>query len=543
MTLANSNRRNDHAGDGTTVAFAVSFRFLDNSHLRVVLTDAVGVETAGVISSVTGVGNANGGVVTLAAAPAAGMTVTILGDTPLTQETDFETGGAMPEEVVERALDKITMQQQEQAEKLNRAVSLPEGYGGNELQFPIPQTGKGIKFDGNGKLVTTDNDVDSAAVAATNAASQAAQSASEAQSAAQIAQQNAGVVADATPTQAGKVFTASASDVQNGASGKVVDAAQLYAATAGLAARMSRGLFQQASQQNLDRQSFAAGVLDVFTDTSDIDLGASVNERYNASGDYLDAAQGEVVISSGSPIGNMTGGGGLAAAFDGNNSQAKAASASAVGATTYIGKDWGSGQSKVVKKVQIWGASDSGFEDGATGQITLRLQGSDDNFSSVVNLGSVTFSNALNNTMREIVPSSTTAYRYHRIAVESTSGGATNFVAELQFYEEQSGGSGSIQSNAFAAGSAPARVDVYLWHEAIDGVILNTDLVLSISRDSGNTWTTATLVKDSDMATGQLLRASGVDVSGQPSGTQIKYKVEFNNNKAQRLHGVSLQWG
>ncbi|WP_343561711.1 hypothetical protein [Kiloniella sp. b19] len=236
MTLANSKRRNDHSGDGSTVAFAVTFRFLEAGHLRVVLTDANGGESEGVIASVSGVGDANGGVVTLTSAPAAGVTVTILGSTPLTQETDFETGGAMPEEVVEVALDKITMQQQEQAEKLDRAVSLPEGYSGDELQFPVPQSGKGIKFDDSGKLVTTDSDIDAAVASALASAQSASESqsvassaASQAQSAALIAQQSAGVVSDATPTHAGKVFTASPSDIEQGNAGHVVDAAQLKA--------------------------------------------------------------------------------------------------------------------------------------------------------------------------------------------------------------------------------------------------------------------------------------------------------------------------
>ena len=38
------------------------------------------------------------------------------------------------------------------------------------------------------------------------------------------------------------------------------------------------------------------------------------------------------------------------------------------------------------------------------------------------------------------------------------------------------------------------------------------------------------------------LLSGSVDISGQPSGTNMKYKVETLNNKNLKLHGASLLW-
>ena len=38
------------------------------------------------------------------------------------------------------------------------------------------------------------------------------------------------------------------------------------------------------------------------------------------------------------------------------------------------------------------------------------------------------------------------------------------------------------------------------------------------------------------------LLSGSVDISGQPAGSDMKYKVETLNNKNLKLHGASLLW-
>ena len=156
MTVKSELRRNDYNGDGVTTTFAVSFPFRDAKHLRVVLTDLNGGYTDGVIVGATVSGQ--GGTVPLDQAPARGVPVAILGATPLTQDADFSAG--VSGSVLEAALDKITMQQQEQDETLGRTFRVPPGYPGPDLTLPAPVPGRGLKFDAAGKLVLTQGDMD-----------------------------------------------------------------------------------------------------------------------------------------------------------------------------------------------------------------------------------------------------------------------------------------------------------------------------------------------------------------------------------------------
>jgi len=53
------------------------------------------------------------------------------------------------------------------------------------------------------------------------------------------------------------------------------------------------------------------------------------------------------------------------------------------------------------------------------------------------------------------------------------------------------------------------------------------------------------LANDGDYESGKKLFSGSVDISGQPAGTSMKYKVETLNQSASketRIHGVSLQW-
>ena len=82
-----------------------------------------------------------------------------------------------------------------------------------------------------------------------------------------------------------------------------------------------------------------------------------------------------------------------------------------------------------------------------------------------------------------------------------------------------------------------------MFQENVDSITINTDLIASISRDGGTTFTTATL-SDSGYVTGssgQRILTGSATISGQPSGTSMRWKLALANN-ASKIHGVSLQW-
>ena len=101
----------------------------------------------------------------------------------------------------------------------------------------------------------------------------------------------------------------------------------------------------------------------------------------------------------------------------------------------------------------------------------------------------------------------------------------------------------TIVSNAFTASAAPSSSRIVVFQENVDTPTLNTDIIASISRDGGSNFTNVTL-SDSGYVTGssgQRILVGSADISGQPSGTSMRWKLALANNSS-KIHGVSLQW-
>ena len=184
-----------------------------------------------------------------------------------------------------------------------------------------------------------------------------------------------------------------------------------------------------------------------FTGTGANDM--TVTGDYTGASDatftvIVDAVVGgtsQTLISQGigTAIGDMTGGGGLAASFDGDNSETFANSSTIPSATTaYVGKDWGGSTTKLITGFKIWGTNDQGFVPGSNPSVTVSLQGSTDNFvSSTVNLG---FTGGVEDVSSLQITEltgldTTTAFRYHRLKISVTGSAVQIGVAEVEFYE------------------------------------------------------------------------------------------------------------
>ena len=81
-----------------------------------------------------------------------------------------------------------------------------------------------------------------------------------------------------------------------------------------------------------------------------------------------------------------------------------------------------------------------------------------------------------------------------------------------------------------------------LYEEDVDSITLDTDIKGYVSRDGGTTYTQTPLVEDATYEAGKRILSGSVDISGQPAGSNMKYKVETLNNKNLKLHGASLLW-
>jgi hypothetical protein len=116
-----------YACNGSTSEFPVTFPFLENDDLVVYLIDSTGTSTTLTIDThytVTGAGGASGTVTTVATY-ASGNTILIDRVVDLLQETDLENQATYYPEVLEDALDKLTMVAQQLYSGVSRSIKFP----------------------------------------------------------------------------------------------------------------------------------------------------------------------------------------------------------------------------------------------------------------------------------------------------------------------------------------------------------------------------------------------------------------------------------
>jgi len=288
-------------------------------------------------------------------------------------------------------------------------------------------------------------------------------------------------------------------------------------------------------------------VVDTFTDATGIDTGNSTNE--NLTSGYYSGSSGtpSTKITNATAIGDMTIGSGLSSAFDGTTSTNWQNSARKDPSyDSKIGQDWGSGNSYTVTKFVMYGPDNYPLF-GQTASKYYKLQGSTNNSTWVdlyTDSNTTTAYDAIYTVTSGIVTS--TAYRYHRIYGEGDNNGGA--VTELEFYQGgQTIGNLTLQSTATTADTTPTTGDiVMLLEDAVGTATLNTDIKGYVSRDGGTTWTQGTLTDEGGWGTNKkVLAFHNLDISAQPSGTSMKYKVTTHNQSASketRVHATSLAW-
>ena len=294
-----------------------------------------------------------------------------------------------------------------------------------------------------------------------------------------------------------------------------------------------------------DRITLLNGIVDPLTDETDVNTGSSSNETFTStSGGYYSGFSTSVVSQgAGTAIGNATGNGGLAAAFDGTTSQAYTASAENGSNSTFIGKDWGSGNTKTITSIQVYSSSTHNIQGSATSAVdaTFTIQGSTDNFSSsTVDLGTGTLSLAAGGNATLSATDLSTAFRYHRVKIDTITGNCA--VAELIF-TEQNILNVTLISDAYTATSAPAKTILGIQTVESGTVTLNTDLKGYVSRDGGSNFTEVTLVLKTTLGqTGTKYYECAETTISSTSGSSMVWKITTHNNKNVQIHGVALSW-
>tara|TARA_R110000796_G_scaffold72065_2_gene163307 strand:+ start:569 stop:1831 length:1263 start_codon:yes stop_codon:yes gene_type:complete len=133
-------------------------------------------------------------------------------------------------------------------------------------------------------------------------------------------------------------------------------------------------------------------------------------------------------------------------------------------------------------------------------------------------------------------------YRYYKWNVTQLGGaGLQAIVGTLGVLASSASLPQSLESVNFSTDTAPttARLGV----QATGSFTVNTDLKGYVSRDGGVTFTQATLVLVETLADGtHYYEDSALDVSSQPTGTDMRYKIEFAGAALTSVDAALLQW-
>ena len=105
----------------------------------------------------------------------------------------------------------------------------------------------------------------------------------------------------------------------------------------------------------------------------------------------------------------------------------------------------------------------------------------------------------------------------------------------------------TLQSTDTTAMAEPDYADMVMLMENSAGTAtINTDIKGYVSRDSGTTFTQGTLVDEGTWGTNKkILAFHDLDISGQPSGTSMCYKITTHNQSVSldtRIYATSIGW-
>lgn len=154
--ISNETNRLSYPGDGSTTVFPYTFKIFEEGDIAVnLVVDSTQVTTLQTITThytVDGEGTDAGGNVTFVTAPAAGTTVVLTRNQPLTQETNYTDNDTFPAETHEAALDKCMAAIQMLSERLDRALGVPVGSSSTGLVVPLStnRADHFVKINGTG---------------------------------------------------------------------------------------------------------------------------------------------------------------------------------------------------------------------------------------------------------------------------------------------------------------------------------------------------------------------------------------------------------
>jgi len=295
--------------------------------------------------------------------------------------------------------------------------------------------------------------------------------------------------------------------------------------------RLSNLLFSEAIGKPLN----VGSIHDPFASTVYIDQLASLGVDYSESGVLKPVATDvEIDRTSGTIIGDMNEYGGLSAAFDGVTSKTGANSSVNSGASGWIGKTLPS--AKALSRARVYGANNNGFAGGANPLVTIGIYGSNSTPSGPTDgtlLGEIELTDTADESAgRDILAIAGSYDHIWEHTIRHDASPANVNCAQLQLFENDISDM-DLRSLPFAAASVPDEIHLAM---LVDG----DDATYSVSRDNGASWVSCGMTVHATQFDGRRLVYSGaVDVTGQTSGSQLRWRCE-STGIIPRLHAAAI---
>lgn len=150
-TVSSTTTQVVYSGNGSTTIFPYTFYIPASTDLEVLTLNSLGEETELTTGfTVSGVGSGSGGNVTFTDAPASGVTLVLRRAVARTQSTDLVPNTRINAQVIENALDRLTVIDQDQQRDIDRALKLKTNTSYTSLVVPEPQAGYYLRWNADG---------------------------------------------------------------------------------------------------------------------------------------------------------------------------------------------------------------------------------------------------------------------------------------------------------------------------------------------------------------------------------------------------------
>ena len=327
---------------------------------------------------------------------------------------------------------------------------------------------------------------------------------------------------------------------------------------------------QTAINGNLSAYGLKNSFIEQFEDSTKIENLSTALRDTNSEFMLAGAAGVQTLIAynTGTAIGDMTGGAGIAAGFDNNTAQSWSNSAANAGAQgvavteSYLGKDWGAGVVRTITGFKHFSTTNDGTNSSGSNtsgsSVTLYGHSSND-IATATNLGGLTGLNfrEMSTTYSKLTGLTTsTAYRYHWLKFEVGSNGSM-FSSEVQFYDVPNAVSaaGSFNSTDVTPSDGAAKTSVglvLLYKDAgSSSCVLNTDVVAKVRANTGQAYQTLVLAGIDGTTTPAVTYSNSQKIAIAPaitvtSGTALSYEITWANQSAgtkeAQIYGVAMTY-